>query len=127
MFDILPYVAERQHLQHNGRKTNEPLYPQQFAMRMQISSCLFSLNAITAMYCGFNDLFLITTLVAICSFNHWRLPIIGTRRSIDLVAAQFGAFYHLNIAFHHTESYQWHLYIFCAILMFVCYLGAVLF
>ena len=101
------------------------MYPQHFARRMQFSSCLFSISILHSLYCGFYDICLIVTMVMICSLNHWRYPVFGIRRSMDLLTAQIGVFHHLYIAYSYMNTTQWNTYFYVGILgLLVWYAGA---
>eukprot|EP01083_Nonionella_stella_P062031 161397_1 len=102
------------------------LYPPHFAKRMQISSCLVLINSLTCLYYGYNVAFVMTLLVSTCSFNHWRYPVIGMRRSMDLIAAQIALLYHIYIAYHNITTHQWVIYVYIGLFGSVMmYLGAI--
>ena len=90
------------------------MYPKHLAFRMIITSCLMTINLLTTIYYGIYDLMLCVIIVEICSLNHWRFPIIGLRRSSDIVAAQVAFFYHLYVAYYELNSFDSKLYLYVA-------------
>ena len=133
----LTNLALDEHLKRSGHLNKlkeaaktEPIimYPQHFAKRMQISSCIMILNTLTCLYYGYFDMFWLTASVMICSLNHWRFPVIGVRRSIDLVMAQIATIYHIYIAYYEMSQSQWNNYIYIGFVgVLICYGGAIYF
>ena len=131
MINWLTNVALDEHLKRSGndalkqaaKKENVIImYPQHYAIRMQISSCLMAINPLTCLYYKYMDLFWLGIMVIICSLNHWRYPIIGIRRSIDLVSAQIATMYHIYTAYYNLENYEWNIYI-SFFFIFLCFYG----
>eukprot|EP01084_Bolivina_argentea_P033597 62130_1 len=136
MINWLTNIALDQHLQRSNSKLKREdatkeiiiMYPQHLAFRMQISSTMMFFNVITCLYYGFMDCFFIDLLVMLCSLNHWRFPIIGIRRSIDLLMAQIATFYHIYIAYYTVTQYQWNVYVYVGFIgVLIFYSGAIFF
>ena len=85
------------------KKNEILLYEPKHSVRMYRSSCLIFIAGICSYfyfmpYCS--DLTLHFSVVGLTSINHWRHPIFGIRRNIDLICAQYSILYHLYCAFY---------------------------
>lgn len=88
------------------------MYPKNLASRMIISSLLMTINLLTALYLGLNDFSIVVFIVFICSLNHWRFPILGMRRSMDLFSAQIAMGYHLYVAYYELNLFESKIYLY---------------
>ena len=102
------------------------MYPLHLARRMQISSMIFAVNSWTCYHFGFLDLSVVALMACIGSWNHWRFPVFGMRRAVDLVIAQFVAVYHLYTAYFVMTALQFAVCLCIGLIGFLMfYLGAI--
>lgn len=100
----------------NERNKSDLMYPPHLSRRMLISSFCFLFNSLSALFCGYLDLAVVSSVTCIASLNHWRYPIFSSiRRSIDLVVAQGAVAYYVHSAFHNLTASQWSLYLYGAV------------
>ena len=81
------------------------MYPQHLANRMVFTSFLILiLNSLICYLFAYYDLLVASLIAAVISINHWRFPVIGIRRTVDLVVAQMSFCYHFYCAYTENEE-----------------------
>lgn len=102
------------------------LYPQHLANRMLFTSFLFLIDVSIAFILGYYDLMILGLLTTVASINHWRYPIFGIRRTIDLIMAQTAILYHAYCAYYESLSiYSMRIYFMLMASLLLFYLLAV--
>ena len=119
---ITDQVIERK-LKLSESEKQELMYPLHLARRMQVSSMVFGVNSWTCFYFGYLDLAVVALVACIGSLNHWRFPVFGIRRSVDLVIGQCAAVYHLYTAYFGLTAPQWAVGVYVGFTGFLLFYG----
>ena len=73
------------------------IYDPRYSRRLLATSCCMTLLPPLCIFFfepKLYDMFILSSLVCFTSINHWRYPIFGIRRNIDLICAQSSVLYH---------------------------------
>ena len=100
------------------------MYPPEMSKRILRSSCLSGAAAVVAGYFGIWDCAAVATVVLLTSLNHWREPVVGIRRNVDLLTVYVSAAFHIGKAFDCSQPFL----LACCVLSVtgvLCYMGAI--